>query len=98
MADRAVSEMAQAFTLYLLGTSILLRRNFARCMTVMAAGHRRNRTPVCGGRGPSEKVHSWHSQPTARQALTLTFSLSPSPFSVRFFFSSRSLEEERERG
>lgn len=43
----SVSERAQGLTLYLLGTSILLRRNLARCMTVMAAGHCRNRTPVC---------------------------------------------------
>lgn len=47
-----MSETVQAFTLYLLGTSILLRRNFARCMTVMAAGHRRKRTPVCGEEVP----------------------------------------------
>lgn len=38
-----------ALTLYLLGTSILLRRNLARCMTVIAAGQRRNRTPFFWG-------------------------------------------------
>lgn len=64
---------AQGLTLYLLGTSILLRRNFARCMTVMAAGHRRKRTPVCWGRGtegwgpPQARSPSPHPTPGQAQ-------------------------------
>lgn len=61
-----MSETVQAFTLYLLGTSILLRRNFARCMTVMAAGHRRKRTPVCGEEVPVRR--SIHGTLGARRA------------------------------
>ena len=45
---------ARVLTWYLLGTSILLRRNLARCMTVMAAGQRRNRTAFLWGRGDAE--------------------------------------------
>lgn len=92
--------MGQGLTLYLLGTSILLRRNLARCMTVMAAGHRRKRTPVCWGRGAQGlgSTPGTLSQPILRsgQARALTFSLSPSPFSKGPFFSSRSLQKEKE--
>ena len=91
---------AQGLTLYLLGTSILLRRNLARCMTVMAAGHRRKRTPVCCGRGTQGLGSTLALSPSPHtapgQAPALTFSLSPSPFSRGPFFSSRSLQKEKE--
>lgn len=89
-------------TWYLLGTSILLRRNLARCMTVMAAGQRRNRTAFLWGRGDAEPPLQ-RGKPTphprcvpAAPPPALTFSFSRSPFSMVPFFSSLGGQESKE--
>lgn len=86
-------------TWYLLGTSILLRRNLARCITVMAAGQRRNRTAFLWGISAAEPPLQPGQPPTPSPVcplpphlLLLQISILDGPF---FLFSGGGAGKQR---